>query len=168
MKAITLWQPWASLLASGAKIYETRSWATKYRGPIAIHAATKKVDTKSLPGAAVHAMVNAVRPITAKCATTTMYVPFDLLPRGAIVATAELVECWEILRSGPDYTVIEKFDGDANHHFRDITGSELLFGDWTPGRYAWEFANMKMLDTPIPVAGHQGLWNYGGFAHENQ
>lgn len=28
MKAITIWQPWASLLVSGRKKYETRSWAT--------------------------------------------------------------------------------------------------------------------------------------------
>lgn len=39
MKAITIWQPWASLLAHRVKTYETRSWATAYRGPIAIHAA---------------------------------------------------------------------------------------------------------------------------------
>lgn len=43
MKAITLWQPWASLLACGAKGYETRSWATSYRGQIAIHAAKKDI-----------------------------------------------------------------------------------------------------------------------------
>lgn len=39
MKAITLWQPWASLLAGGPKIYETHSWAAAYRSPVAIHAA---------------------------------------------------------------------------------------------------------------------------------
>lgn len=33
MKAISLWQPWASAIAVGAKRVETRSWATKYRGP---------------------------------------------------------------------------------------------------------------------------------------
>lgn len=37
MKAITILQPWASLIACGKKQIETRSWATKYRGPIAIH-----------------------------------------------------------------------------------------------------------------------------------
>ncbi len=42
MKAITLWQPWASLVAIGAKTIETRSWATSYRGPLAIHAAARK------------------------------------------------------------------------------------------------------------------------------
>ncbi len=39
MKALTLTQPWASLVALGHKQIETRSWQTKYRGPIAIHAA---------------------------------------------------------------------------------------------------------------------------------
>lgn len=42
MKAITLWQPWASLVAVGAKTIETRSWSTKHRGPLAIHAAAKR------------------------------------------------------------------------------------------------------------------------------
>lgn len=37
MKAITIWQPYASLIAAGLKEYETRSWPTRYRGPIAIH-----------------------------------------------------------------------------------------------------------------------------------
>lgn len=39
MKAISLWQPWASALVSGAKTIETRHWPTSYRGPLLIHAA---------------------------------------------------------------------------------------------------------------------------------
>lgn len=38
MKAVTLTQPWATLVAIGAKQIETRSWPTNYRGPLAIHA----------------------------------------------------------------------------------------------------------------------------------
>jgi hypothetical protein len=38
MKALSLWQPWATLVSIGAKRIETRSWPTKYRGPLAIHA----------------------------------------------------------------------------------------------------------------------------------
>lgn len=38
MKVLTLKQPWASLVANGYKIYEFRSWKTKYRGEILIHA----------------------------------------------------------------------------------------------------------------------------------
>lgn len=39
MKALTLTQPWATLVALGHKRYETRSWGTEYRGELAIHAA---------------------------------------------------------------------------------------------------------------------------------
>ncbi len=38
MKALTVMQPWATLVALGAKRIETRSWSTSYRGPLAIHA----------------------------------------------------------------------------------------------------------------------------------
>jgi len=38
MKVITLKQPWASLVAYGIKKYEFRSWKTKYRGKLLIHA----------------------------------------------------------------------------------------------------------------------------------
>jgi len=41
VKALTLHQPWASLIAVGAKRIETRSWSTSYRGPLAIHAAAR-------------------------------------------------------------------------------------------------------------------------------
>jgi hypothetical protein len=36
MRVLTLRQPWASLVASGAKSVEVRSWTTPYRGPVAI------------------------------------------------------------------------------------------------------------------------------------
>ena len=38
MKAISIHQPWASLIAFGEKRFETRSWKTDYRGPLLIHA----------------------------------------------------------------------------------------------------------------------------------
>lgn len=38
MKVISLLEPWASLIACGAKQIETRSWKTDYRGPLLIHA----------------------------------------------------------------------------------------------------------------------------------
>ena len=43
MKAFTLTQPWASLIALLLKTFETRSWKTKYRGPLLIHA-SRQVD----------------------------------------------------------------------------------------------------------------------------
>lgn len=41
MKAITLWQPWASLIVDGRKKIETRSIPRYYNGPVAIHAGLK-------------------------------------------------------------------------------------------------------------------------------
>jgi hypothetical protein len=41
MRAISLWQPWASAIALRLKSNETRGWATTYRGPLAIHAALR-------------------------------------------------------------------------------------------------------------------------------
>jgi len=38
MKAITICQPWAEMIARGVKRIENRTWPTAYRGPLAIHA----------------------------------------------------------------------------------------------------------------------------------
>lgn len=46
MKAITIWQPYAAAIRLGLKHYETRSWPTKYRGPLVIHAAQKQPTSK--------------------------------------------------------------------------------------------------------------------------
>ena len=76
MKVITLWEPWASLIAVGAKKIETRSWNTNYRGRIAIHAAKKIVK--------VHPVVDIL--------TAANYLSHNL-QHGKIVATAEIVDC---------------------------------------------------------------------------
>lgn len=44
MKIISLWQPWASLIAEQLKRYETRTWSTDYRGELLIHAAKRPMD----------------------------------------------------------------------------------------------------------------------------
>ena len=43
MKALSLWEPWATFVALKIKRYETRSWGTKYRGPLLICAAQKRL-----------------------------------------------------------------------------------------------------------------------------
>jgi hypothetical protein len=41
IKALTIRQPWAELILRGSKPYELRTWKTKYRGPLVIHASGK-------------------------------------------------------------------------------------------------------------------------------
>lgn len=47
MKVITIKQPWATLIAEGYKEYEFRTWKTKYRGDVLIHAG-KSIDKKAM------------------------------------------------------------------------------------------------------------------------
>ena len=42
MKALTIKEPWASLIVQGFKKYEFRSWKTNYRGKVLIHAGLSK------------------------------------------------------------------------------------------------------------------------------
>lgn len=93
MKAITIWQPWASLLAMGIKQYETRSWATSYRGPIAIHAAKKNViDTMLIPEQVKDEMKKRIGAMAGA--------KWENLPTGAVIATAKLVNVWHIVQYG--------------------------------------------------------------------
>ncbi|MFV0353479.1 MAG: hypothetical protein ACK5JF_14430 [Oscillospiraceae bacterium] len=158
MKAITIWQPWASLLACGAKKFETRPWATKYRGPIAIHAAAtpfKRIIKKIFP---LHEWeyapdYSAKRRFVKR---VSKFVDIDSLCYGAIIATGELMGCYKIGDSSKgSYLLDYPF---APVSFADE--KELMFGDWTPGRYAWEITNVKILDNPIPEKGAQRLWTW--------
>lgn len=161
MKALTIWQPWASLLACGAKRYETRPWATTYRGPIAIHAAKKDIFEvlRTLPVPLVAEMKRRIQ------------AEWKDLPTGAVIATAELVNVLHIVRNpgtdvdaakripvGAESLTTNKHDPDFGH-FIIPTKRELMFGDWTPGRYAWEIANVKII-TPVKARGKQGLWEW--------
>jgi activating signal cointegrator 1 len=131
MKTITLWQPWASLLAAGDKRIETRSWATSYRGPLAIHAATRS------PRWALQLMGQPPFNVSALASRT-----YPLLPAGAIVAVADLADVVPITAA-------------------NIPGEpELSFGDYAPGRYAWHLANVRMVSEPIPAKGSQGIWEW--------
>lgn len=160
MKAITIWQPWASLLACGAKQFETRSWATSYRGPLAIHAANKPLSQVAplMSNRAWQATLDLLASRYGVCTDADNWLD---LPCGVIIATAELVGCHEIVRHGGRGMPA---DGpgwlETDHGIYEPSDQELLFGDWTPGRYAWEIANVKLLDTPIPARGKQRLWNW--------
>jgi len=152
MKAITIYQPWASLIAVGAKRFETRSWKTDYRGMIAIHAAKKPFSNGSWLDRELHPFANAL-------GLPDIY-SFDALPLGAVIATAELVGIWEIGAGRDVCTGSKSADFKKNGQRYEISRLEECFGDWTPGWYAWELANVMPEDEPIPARGQQGLWEW--------
>ena len=132
MKAITLHQPWASLVALGKKKIETRSWATNHRGVLAIHAAKYYPnDRRSL----------------------THTYPFADCLRGAIpchqrlgvvVWTCTLIDC---VKMTPEF-------------IDTIEEPERSFGWYKPGRYAWVLRDIYQLKNPIEARGQQGLWDF--------
>lgn len=134
--AITLWQPWASLVAIGAKRYETRSWFTPYRGALLIHAA-KKLDEDN-----AHEFVDN-KPISAALYLAG-YRQVGDVPRGAFVCLCDLTDCV------PTERISERTDPEFM--------LEKHFGDYSPGRFAWKLENLIRLD-PIHARGYQQLWN---------
>ena len=162
MKALTVHQPYASLLAVGAKLFETRSWYTNYRGLTAIHAAAKKpTDILSIED------VSFIRKAAEALGLESQYNIYDVLnrldslPRGKIISVGEIAHCWRCI--GEDRRgdlMILKNAGHSNWENSYINDRELLFGDFSKGRSAWEFKNMKMLSEPIPAKGKQGLWEW--------
>jgi hypothetical protein len=140
MKTLTLTQPWATLVAIGAKKIETRSWSTNYRGPLAIHAAK---------GFSTWAKEECWDVDFCVPLNNAGYKIFDMdtgatdLPLGAVIATCELVD---VIRIYAD---------------TDIPGKpELMFGDYTVGRYMWKLENVVCLPEPIPAKGSLGLWEW--------
>ena len=69
MKVLTIKQPWATLIAKGYKEYEFRTWKTKYRGDILIHAG-KSIDKKAMSRFEEYNLVYPVGKIIAKATLT--------------------------------------------------------------------------------------------------
>lgn len=156
MKALTLTQPWATLVAIGAKRIETRSWSTPYRGPIAIHAARN---------ARAGATVMHEEPFRSVLAAAGVRVLADL-PRGAVIATAYLAD---VLPTSPrrggvnEQELLEAQLALRLAHFDKGARSleqELAFGDFSPGRFAWMLEDVVALPEPVPARGALGLWNW--------
>ena len=129
MKALTLTQPWAWLICAGRKHYETRSWRTHYRGTLAIHAAATLK-----PAARIYARERRI--------------DLAALPLGAVVATAQLVDCIA-----------------TDEVRRRLSARERDAGDYGLGRWAWELDDIHVLPVPIPARGSLGLWDWVDAIH---
>jgi hypothetical protein len=128
MKILSLWEPWASAMALGWKCWETRSWSTPYRGPLAIHAAKNTTAIKDLTPAELEDLAEDLgTPIT-----------FPMTwPLGNILAVVDLYDCvkTEIAKPGP---------------------LEAILGNYMPERFAWQTRNLRRVK-PVSFKGMQGL-----------
>lgn len=152
MKALSLDQPWASLVAAGLKTNETRCWSTSYRGPLLIHATVKwrRQEKEAMERLYAYREVRDAlygEPWTGvdrwalACNTR--------LPLGCALAIVRLEDVIETT------TWIE-------NTYRPQGGArslEVAAGDYSPGRFAWILRDLKRLEKPIPMKGGQRIWN---------
>jgi hypothetical protein len=130
LTAITLHQPWASLIAAGHKVYETRDWPTTHRGSIAIHAGRKPKSKQELRE-------------HDKVVTSFDDLLTEECSYSSIIAIAEMTDC---------ILMTEEFISQQ-------TETELRCGGWQVGRYAFKLENVRAIE-PVPATGKQGLWKY--------
>lgn len=142
MRGLSIIQPWASLIAGGEKRVETRTWSTRYRGDLLIHAsAAFPAEFQSL--CHKDPFVDALLEVGCRRS--------EDLPRGFVLATArldavipteEIDELWAHSRRGFEWAA-----------------REMPFGDYGPRRFAWVLTDVARLPHPLPVKGAQGLWS---------
>lgn len=129
MKILSLWEPWASCMAMSWKTWETRGWATNYRGPLAIHAAKNMSAIKDLTPIELEDLAKEICGVDLnlpKC-----------WPLGSILCVVDLVDCVPTEKAAPGPL-------------------ERMLGNYLPERFAWKTENLRRVK-PVSFRGMQGL-----------
>jgi len=143
MKALTIWQPWASLIAAGAKPYEFRKWDYRKRAPalvdqrIVIHAGARPVRRGEI---------------------------LDIYERLRIGET-ELDEARtaQLLEKSNDGRSLLLAHGLGTAILRKPRKATELFGDSDRvdhEMWAWPLTDWQPFEPPVPMRGFQGFWTW--------
>ncbi len=134
MKALTICQPYAELIARGVKRVENRVWDMKYRGPLLIHAGKNK---KFLSG-------------------DNYGVALSAMDWGALIALVDVTDCLPIERIEAErkktHTERTRMDFPSRLEF-------LLTHEHVEGPFCIVMANIRRLKQPIPYRGAMGLFD---------
>ena len=133
MRCLSLHQPWATLVVSGEKVYETRGWKTEHRGLLVIHASKKFSE--------VVRDLCQQEPFRSSLKKAG-YSSVSDLPLGKLIGVVQLEDCL------PVETIALPTDAKERH-----------YGDYRAGRWAWKLSHPTPLVVPIPYPGHLGLFD---------
>lgn len=153
IKAISLWVPWASLVPPpGPKSLETRGWDTSYRGPLLICAAQKVMSWDLLFELGKQEVwLKALRAVLG----------YDYLPGGCLTEEKPLFFAKYVCQKLPYGVAVATCNLVATYRTETMTpeqiGENLPFGDFSPGRFAWDLRDRKAIH-PFPVWGRQRLF----------
>ena len=130
MKVLSLTEPFATLIKENKKIIETRSWSTKYRGELYIHASSTKMSKKDSENKELMSLIDGKN-----------------LNFGNIICKCNLVDCI--------YMTKEYVEDMKQNNYQ-----EYICGIYEEGRYAWILDEIQILDNPIKAKGQLGIWDY--------
>lgn len=133
---LSLWEPWATIIAKGLKNYETRPRKTNYRGLLVICASLNRSGRENL------SLLKKQFP-----EQFSDFPDFDDLPFGKAVCLANLSK-------GQPMT--SNFDSEIFISISNQTPLELATGNWKVGRYAFKLENILPLP-PFPIKGKQSV-----------
>lgn len=160
-KCLSILQPWASLCVhtdsngKALKQIETRSWNTKYRGTLLIHASKKKFNTKK-------AIWHFLKLLSRTLGDEYLY---KHMPYGAIIGKVDLDG---VIRTEDVDVSEDKWKRSKLFHKEDafnklncatISPQEYAFGDYSENRFCWLLSNPILFKEPIPCKGQLSIWN---------
>jgi hypothetical protein len=175
MKVISLWQPYASLIACGEKPFETRHWAPPRNligQTIAIHAA-KKIDKDATEFVEdlMYGQYDNHGGLAERIEATWGDCPDDLMgifghalmPIGCVVATAKLDAAFQLGEredgtAAPAVKVVRRMISRPVPDCFTVPYDD--FGDYAPGRWAWLLRDVKPMRPPIAMKGAQGFFEW--------
>lgn len=131
MPALTIFQPWASLIVDGVKVHETRPWPCPrelFGERLLIHAGAPHVDPQRLS----FQMLQLTQRVYAG--------RLEPLPYGALVGSVRVVACRRTESTTP------------------ASPEDRTAGDWKRGRFAWELADPRPFKVARPIRGQQRVW----------
>ena len=153
MKAKTLYQPWATLVARRYKTVETRDYAPPdfaIGEPLAIHAAARAMREAEWGESLYEAVEDVGR---------------GNFPYGAIVARTRLDCAHQVKDIGwgslhQQYAILDVDSlGLSCERCRRVTVKVDPYGDFSPGRWLWFLEDIEKVDPPIPARGCQArVW----------
>lgn len=172
MKALTVWQPWATLIAIGAKPYEFRSWSPPrwlIGQRIAIHAGVRPVRQ-----AEVRALVLALRGRpghTNPCMHRDLALPMlEHVLRSLKGVENSLFGTEEAAHLPLGHVICTAVVGQPKHGAACAAEFGEAFGNDSerPGTFnwGWPMLDIRHVIPPMPVRGAQGLWDVAGVEHD--
>lgn len=158
MKLVSQWEPWATLMAIGAKRIETRGWGTDYRGWLAIHACKGGLNRELLQNICFkpffyQALMLRFAPFSEQVEAQVRHKGWisEVFPHGKIVAVVNLLDAPPIDPGGICLS------GLFDEYPELDTPQERAFGNYDdPGRYGLVTDQVFRLPEPIPFTSRQG------------